>query len=72
MTRNGGRRAGYCDDRASIFESPDKGWGWLVKHGFTIIETNHPYELVKYLEGGMVAPTLAVRHHKRENWYNIV
>lgn len=37
------------DDRASIFESPDNGWGWLVEQGFTIIETNHTRDLVGYL-----------------------
>jgi glycerophosphoryl diester phosphodiesterase len=38
------------DDRVSILESPDKGWGWLVEQGFTIIETNHTRELVRYLK----------------------
>ena len=39
------------DDRVSIFESTDKGWGWLVEQGFTIIETNHTRDLVRYLAG---------------------
>jgi hypothetical protein len=38
------------DDRVSIFESPDKGWGWLVEQGFTIIETNHTRDLIQYLK----------------------
>ena len=38
------------DDRVSIFESPDKGWGWLVEQGFTVIETNHTRDLIQYLK----------------------
>ncbi|MBR5592031.1 MAG: glycerophosphodiester phosphodiesterase family protein [Kiritimatiellae bacterium] len=38
------------DDRVSLFEAPEKGWGWLIKQGFTILETNHPRELVRYLK----------------------
>ena len=38
------------DDRVSILESPDKDWGWLVEHGFTIIETNHTRDLIQYLK----------------------
>ena len=38
------------DDRASLLVSPSEGWGWLVDHGFTIIETNFPRELAAYLK----------------------
>lgn len=37
------------DDRASIFDSPQNGWGWLIDHGFSIIETNHARDLVRFL-----------------------
>lgn len=37
------------DDRVSIFDSPDQGWGWLIQQGFTILETNHPRALIHYL-----------------------
>ena len=39
------------DDRVSLFESPGLGWGWLVDRGFTILETNHTRDLVRYLKG---------------------
>lgn len=37
-------------DRTSIFSHPDNGWGWLLQHGFRIIETNCTRELVNYLK----------------------
>lgn len=37
------------DDRASFFDSPDKGWGWLTRQGFSIIETNFPRDLINNL-----------------------
>lgn len=37
------------DDRASFFDSPGKGWGWLTRQGFTLIETNFPRDLIAYL-----------------------
>lgn len=37
------------DDRISLFETPDNGWGWLLDQGFTIIETNHPRAFIDYL-----------------------
>lgn len=39
------------DDRASLLGSPEDGWGWLVANGFSIIETNFPRELEKFLGG---------------------
>ncbi len=29
---------------------PDEGWGWLIKNGFKIIETNRPQQLLAYLK----------------------
>ena len=37
-------------DRASIFEGPSEGWGWLIEQGFRIIETNYSRDLIQYLE----------------------
>lgn len=37
------------DDRASFFDSPDNGWGWLTRQGFSLIETNFPRDLINYL-----------------------
>ena len=37
------------DDRTSLLIHPDKGWGWLIQQGFTLIETNHPRALLHYL-----------------------
>ncbi len=36
------------DDQLSR-KDPDQGWGWLIDEGFTILETNRPYELLAYL-----------------------
>lgn len=38
------------DDMLSLLEHPDKGWGWLVKQGFTILETNYLRDLDAYLK----------------------
>lgn len=37
------------DDTQSLTVHPDAGWGWLIQHGFTMIETNHPRALSHYL-----------------------
>ena len=37
------------DDHASIFEGHERGWGWLIDQGFSIIETNFPKDLIHYL-----------------------
>lgn len=37
------------DDRASFFDSPDSGRGWLTRQGFSIIETNFLRDLINYL-----------------------
>ncbi len=36
-------------DDAISRTDPDQGWGWLIDNGFSLIETNHPYELLRYL-----------------------
>lgn len=39
---------GGWDDKRSLTD-PENGWGKLIKLGVTIIETDHPEELLKYL-----------------------
>lgn len=41
--------AGHSDN-ASIFIRPSEGWGWLIEHGFNIIETNYQNDLIRYLK----------------------
>lgn len=41
--------AGHNDD-ISLSGSPDDGWGWLVRHGFDIIQTDWVCPLKLYLE----------------------
>lgn len=41
--------AGHHDTRA-VNGDPDGAWGWLLKHGATILLTNEPKELIAYLE----------------------
>lgn len=38
------------DDLLSMFKRPSAGWGWLIDKGFRIIETNYPYDVIKYLK----------------------
>lgn len=40
--------AGHDDERA-VYE-PDDAWGWLLARGATIIQTDRPLELIRYLE----------------------
>lgn len=47
--------AGHNDD-ISIAGDPDKGWGWLLKKGFNIIQTDFPLALRQYIN----------RQHTRE------
>lgn len=37
-------------DRTSIFVRPSEGWGWLIEHGFKILETNYSRDLIQYLK----------------------
>lgn len=44
-SQNGGH-----DDELSVEEhNPEAGWGWLIAHGATMIQTDHPHELIAYL-----------------------
>ncbi len=38
---------GRSDDRA--LEDPDAVWGWMLDRGVTVIQTDHPRELLEYL-----------------------
>jgi glycerophosphoryl diester phosphodiesterase len=40
----------HHDDRAVEQNDPDGSWGWLIKNGATIIQTDRPTELLKYLK----------------------
>ena len=37
------------DDQVSRTD-PDAGWGWLVRKGVSVIETNRPGQLLDYLK----------------------
>lgn len=41
--------AGHDDDIAVEENKPDETWGWLIKKGATIIQTDRPKELTKYI-----------------------
>lgn len=30
--------------------NPDKGWGWLLDRGISLIQTNYPLQLIAYVE----------------------
>lgn len=40
--------SGGHDDNKSILQNPNDGWGWLIKNGFDIIQTDWPYLLKQY------------------------
>lgn len=42
--------AGHDDDRAVEEKQPDESWGWLINQGTTLIQTDRPAELLKYLK----------------------
>lgn len=42
--------AGHDDDRAVEKKQPDESWGWLINQGTTLIQTDRPAELLKYLK----------------------
>lgn len=42
--------AGHDDDIAVEEKKPDETWGWLIKKGANIIQTDRPKELVRYIE----------------------
>ena len=41
--------AGHDDELSVEEKKPDQGWGWLIAHGATIIQTDRPKELLAYL-----------------------
>jgi glycerophosphoryl diester phosphodiesterase len=41
--------AGHDDERSVEEGKPDEGWGWLIAHGATMIQTDRPAELISYL-----------------------
>ena len=43
------QNGGHDDDRAVEENRPNETWGWLVKHGADIIQTDRPKELLDYL-----------------------
>lgn len=41
---------GGIDDEMAVDEgNPDESWGWILKQGATIIQTDRPSELIQYL-----------------------
>ena len=42
--------AGHDDDRAVELHQPDAAWGWLLKEGASLIQTDRPAQLLKYLK----------------------
>ena len=41
--------AGHTDERG-FKGDPDGSWGWALENGATMIQTDRPVELIKYLE----------------------
>lgn len=39
----------FHDDRGAVLESADDHWGWMVEHGFRVIQTDFPALLYSYL-----------------------
>lgn len=42
---------GHDDDRAVELGEPEESWGWIVKQGAKLIQTDRPALLLDYLEG---------------------
>ena len=40
----------HDDDRAIEMNEPDESWGWILKRGATLIQTDRPAPLIKYLK----------------------
>ena len=40
----------FHDDRGAVLEDADRHWGWLIDHGFRVIQTDFPALLHCYLE----------------------
>jgi len=42
--------AGHDDDRAVEMKEADEAWGWILDRGATLIQTDRPQDLMKYLK----------------------
>lgn len=42
--------AGHDDDRAVEQRQPDESWGWLLEQGASLIQTDRPRDLLRYLQ----------------------
>ena len=42
--------AGHDDDLAVEEQCPDEAWGWILKQGATVIQTDRPMQLIQYLK----------------------
>ena len=42
--------AGHDDDLAVEEKCPDEAWGWILKQGATVIQTDRPMQLIQYLK----------------------
>ncbi len=42
--------AGHDDDRAVEMKEPDESWGWILERGATLIQSDRPAPLMKYLK----------------------
>lgn len=49
------------DDHTSVFGDPDEGWGWLIRHGADIIQTDWPDLLGRYLADVVAGSSIARR-----------
>lgn len=43
------QNGGHDDDRAVELQEPNESWGWLIDQGFSLIQTDRPALLLKYL-----------------------
>ncbi len=41
---------GHDDDRAVEMGEPDESWGWMLSEGTTVIQSDRPKDLLKYLK----------------------
>jgi len=41
---------GHDDDRAVELGEPDESWGWMLREGATLIQSDRPKDLMKYLK----------------------
>lgn len=41
---------GHDDDRAVELNEPDEAWGWILNQGASLIQTDRPAQLIRYLK----------------------